>query len=285
MQTFGEHTKGGLPPGLGMHGAPLQQSALDAHDAPALKQTASAQRGTPRLSCLQVSCVSQLPAQQSHDELHDMFCSLQTSPLGLHPMGRRQTPSGPPPLMSQVTGLVEPPGSPVAPQQSPSAVQRSPTGWQPLAGWQMRIPVGPHGAQARLQHGPPQAGRPPSMKVAPPSAAVPPQSCPSTRPQFAGPVGAEGAQTPIVLPVATVQEPVQQSVPVAQASPGCAQKEEGWHVPDEQKPEQQEAPDEQALPTVEQLPLSGVHVPFVPHVWLQHWPFDVHAPLSDWQLG
>jgi hypothetical protein len=72
--------------------------------------------------------VSQLPAQQSHDELHDIVASLQTSPFGLQPMGSRQIPTGPPPLMSQVTGLLDPPGRPVAPQQSTSLVQRSPTG-------------------------------------------------------------------------------------------------------------------------------------------------------------
>jgi hypothetical protein len=117
-----------LPPGLGTHGAPLQQSALDAHELPAFTHWAKAQRGTPTLSCLQVSIVSQLPAQQSHDELHDIVLSLHTSPLGLHPIGSRQMPTGPPLLMSQVTGLPDPPAIPIAPQQSTSAVQRSPTG-------------------------------------------------------------------------------------------------------------------------------------------------------------
>jgi hypothetical protein len=106
----------------------LQQSALEAHALPAFKHCAPVHRGTPTLSCLQVSCVSQLPAQQSHDELQDMVCSLQTSPFGLQPMGRRQIPMAPPPLMSHVTGLPEPPGRPEAPQQSVSVVQRSPTG-------------------------------------------------------------------------------------------------------------------------------------------------------------
>jgi hypothetical protein len=127
-QIDGEHVNGGLPLGLGTQGAPLQQSALDAHELPAPRHCAPVHRGTPTLSCLHVSCVSQLPAQQSHDELHDIVCSLHTSPLGLQPMGSRQMPTGPPPLMSHVTGLFEPPGSPVAPQQSVSVVQRSPTG-------------------------------------------------------------------------------------------------------------------------------------------------------------
>jgi hypothetical protein len=30
-----KQVKGGVPPGFGTHGAPLQQSALEAHDAPA----------------------------------------------------------------------------------------------------------------------------------------------------------------------------------------------------------------------------------------------------------
>jgi hypothetical protein len=108
-----------------------------------------------------VSWFSQLPAQQSHDELHDIVFSLQTSPSGLQPIGLRHTPR-PGMYMTHVTGLPEPPGSPAEPQQSVSCVQRSPTTWQPLAGWQMSTPVGPQGAHARLQHGPPQAGRPPS---------------------------------------------------------------------------------------------------------------------------
>lgn len=175
-QVCPEHTYGGLAPGLGTHGAPLQQSALEAHELPGFTHWAPVHRGTPSLSCLHVSCVSQLPAQQSHDELHDIVCSLQTSPLGLQPIGKRQIPMAPPPLLSHVTGLPEPPGRPVAPQQSMSAVQRSPTGWQPLAGWHTSTPVGPHGAHARLQHGPPHVGIPPSRNVAPPSAALPPQS-------------------------------------------------------------------------------------------------------------
>jgi hypothetical protein len=197
-QIVGEHTYGGVPLGFGTHGTPLQQSALDAHEAPAPTHCRFAQRGTPTLSCLHVSSVSQLPAQQSHDELHDMFESLHTSPFGLQPMGSRQIPTGPPPLMSHVTGLFEPPVMPEAPQQSMSAVQMSPTGWHPLAGWQTSTPVGPHGAHARLQHGPPHRGRPLSRNTTPPSAPLPPQSCPSTRPQLAGPEGAEAAQVPSV---------------------------------------------------------------------------------------
>ena len=122
-------TNGGVPPatGLGTHGAPLQQLALEAQAPPALTHCAGEQRGTPTLSWWQVSCVSQLPLQQSHDELHDVTFSLQTSPSGLQPMGLRQTPTVAGDVMTQVTGFPEPPGSPVDPQQSLSCVHRSPT--------------------------------------------------------------------------------------------------------------------------------------------------------------
>lgn len=120
-------------PVFGTHGSPLQQSALDAHACPAPRHAAAVQRGTPTLSSLQVSCVSQLPAQQSHDELQDIVESLQTSPFGLHPWGFTQTPTVLPGAIEQDTGLPDPPGSPAEPQQSASVVQMSPTGWQPLA--------------------------------------------------------------------------------------------------------------------------------------------------------
>lgn len=105
--------------GLGTHGRPLQQSALVEHACPALTQAASLQRGTPTLSSLQVSWW-QLPEQQSHDALHDIDASLQTSPSGLQPVGFRHTPRGPLPEMLHVT-LPEPvPGIPAEPQQSES---------------------------------------------------------------------------------------------------------------------------------------------------------------------
>jgi hypothetical protein len=224
--THDDPSQTNVPPGTGMHGAPLQQSALDAHALPGPRHCAPVHLGTPTLSCLQVSSVSQLPEQQSHDELHDIVASLHTSPSGLQPIGLRQMPTGPPALVSHVTGLPEPPGNPLEPQQSASTRHRSPTGWHPLAGWQTSTPVGPHGAQARLQHAPPHVGSPLSMKLAPPSGPEPPQSWPSTRPQLAGPPGADPAHVPIVWPVAMVQEPVQQSPLAAHASPGCTQKED-----------------------------------------------------------
>ena len=78
-----------------------------------------------------------------------------------------------------------------------------------------------------------------------------------------------------------VQAPVQQSPFAAHASPACTQNDDDWQVPPEQSPEQHAALDEQALPIVEHVVLSGVQVPLVPQVWLQHWPLDVHGRLSD----
>lgn len=224
--------------GLGTHGLPPQQLALEAHEPPAFTHCTAAQRGTPTLSCLQVSCVSQLPLQQSQDELHELVFSLHTSPSGLQPIGRRHTPTVPE-LMTQVTGLPDPPGSPAEPQQSLSLVHRSPTTWHPLAGWQTSTPVGPHGAHARLQQGPPHAGNPASFWTTPPSAAVPPQSCPSVSPQFAGPPGGAAPHVPRVCPLGTVQVPVQQSALAEHASPPWPQKDDAWQLPFLQRPEQQ----------------------------------------------
>jgi hypothetical protein len=168
---------------FGTHGSPPQQSALVEQALPAAVQAAFVQRGTPTLSGLHVSWVSQLPEQQSHEALHDLLASLQTSPFGLQEIGLRQTPSGPPAVKSHVT-LPEPgPGRPAAPQQSRSWEHTSPTTWQPLAGWQTRTPVGPNGAHRRLQHDPPHDGTPASGFT------MPPQTVPSTIEQFAAVVG------------------------------------------------------------------------------------------------
>jgi hypothetical protein len=121
--------------GLGTQGRPLQQSALETHACPAPTHAAPVQRGTPTLSSLQVSCVSQLPLQQSHDELQLIVASLQTSPFGLHPFGLRQFPRMPGGVMLQAPTALS--------QQSLSFRQTSPTTWQPLAGWQTKTPVGP----------------------------------------------------------------------------------------------------------------------------------------------
>jgi hypothetical protein len=127
---------------LGTQGRLLQQLALDAHDPPGCTQVPAAQRGTPRLSCRQVSWW-QFPLQQSHAALHSMLPSRQTSPSGLQPWGFRQTPRRKGGVVWQVTGVIGSPGSPADPQQSWSVRQMSPTTWQPLAGWQIRTPVGP----------------------------------------------------------------------------------------------------------------------------------------------
>jgi hypothetical protein len=79
-------TKGGLPPALGTHGLPLQQSALVAHAAPPSSQLGLAHRGTPRLSGLQAVFLLPRPAQQSWFALHVVVWSLQTSPFGVQPM-------------------------------------------------------------------------------------------------------------------------------------------------------------------------------------------------------
>jgi hypothetical protein len=98
------HTNGGLPLGFGTHGIPLQQFAPEAQASPALAHCIAAQRGTPTASSLHVSSFSQLPLQQSHDALHDMVASLQTSPSGLQPIGFLHVPTTFGAVMSHVTG-------------------------------------------------------------------------------------------------------------------------------------------------------------------------------------
>jgi hypothetical protein len=113
--------RGPLALGLGMQGEWLQQLALDAHPPPVGTHFAGAHRGTPTLSCLQVSIVSQLPAQQSHEELQVIVLSLQTSPSGLQPTGLRQTPRPPmPPSPEKLQVTLPAPAPPTAadPQQS-----------------------------------------------------------------------------------------------------------------------------------------------------------------------
>jgi hypothetical protein len=123
------------------------------------------------------------------------------------------------------------------------------------------------------------------MVRTPPSGPKPPQSCPSTIPQFAGPPGGDEEHVPIFWPLATVQVPVQQSVPLAHESPAWPQNDEAWQVPLEQSPEQHCEAWVQALPSVLQVVLSGVQVPLAPHVWPQHWPLLEHASLSETQGG
>jgi len=113
--------------GFGTQGRPPQQFALVAQEPPGWTHVMPVQRGTPSESGWQVSSFSQLPLQQSHDALHDMVDSLQTSPSGLQPCGFLHTPTVDPAAFTQVTGVPEPPGRPAEPQQSLSCVHTSPT--------------------------------------------------------------------------------------------------------------------------------------------------------------
>src|SRR5579864_3684187 len=94
----------------------------------------------------------------------------------------------------------------------------------------------------------------------PPSAPVPPHSCPSARPQLAGPLGGATPHVPNVFPLATAHVPVQQSALVAHASPGCPQNDDDWQVPLLHRPEQHSADDAQLLPSVLHIGFSGAHV-------------------------
>jgi hypothetical protein len=153
-------------------------------------------------------------------------------------------PTGTPASLSQTT--LPSPGNPVpaAPQQSLSTRHRLPSTWQPLAGWQTKTPVGPYGAQRRLQHSP-----------------QPLHTWPSTTPHFAGPVGgsAQVPSTPLAL---TLQIPEQQSLSRLQASPTWMHHDEpSWHLPLLQSREQQSMLLVHALPAVWQAGLSAWQLP------------------------
>jgi hypothetical protein len=110
----------------GTHGALRQQFALEAHAPPAPEQTCAEHRATPAWSGLQVSADEQLPLQQSQVPLQLDVASLQRSPSGLQPIGRRHRPTVDGGVIAHVTGNPEPPGSPALPQQSLSSVHASP---------------------------------------------------------------------------------------------------------------------------------------------------------------
>jgi hypothetical protein len=162
---------------LGTHGscAPpsgAQQSALETHVTPGPVHCTPVQRGTPTLSGLQTSWVSQLPEQQSQGCEQAIVLSLQTWPFGWQAWPTSawfidcvQRPSVAPAALEQAPTW--------EPQQSESCVQRSPVTWHPLAGWHTRRPVGPKGAHSALQQVPPHA-------MAPASVTMPPQTVPST---------------------------------------------------------------------------------------------------------
>ena len=82
-----------------------------------------------------------------------------------------------------------------------------------------------------------------------------------------------------------MQTPPQQSEGAPQESPTWPQKDDGEQTPCAQSFEQQAELCVQALPVVEHVVLSGVHVCAVPQVPLQHSRSVVHALLSDVQLG
>jgi hypothetical protein len=114
---------------------------------------------------------------------------------------------------------------------------------------------------------------------------VPPQSWPSCMPQFAGPPGDDVAHVPRVCPAAVLQMPVQQLAPLAHESPGCPQKDDGWHAPFAHSIEQQSALPPHWLPSVLHPPLlRDTHIPLV-QVWLQQSPLPVQGFPSDVQAG
>jgi hypothetical protein len=73
-----------------------------------------------------------------------------------------------PPLLEveQTTAPSPSTPDPAAPQQSEFSRHKSPSTRQPRAGWQMLTPVGPYGAQRRLQHCP----HPPPGQIVPSTA-------------------------------------------------------------------------------------------------------------------
>jgi hypothetical protein len=170
---------------------------------------------------------------------------------------------------------------PGEPQQSASVRQISPVGRQPLGGWHTKTPVGPYGAQERLQHSPPQAGIPASFKTTPPSPVAP---APQTWPAIKQPVvpGASGSvQVPTAAPDCLVQIPAQHSSSVAHASPVWKQNDgRPEHLPPEQYLEQHSPWPPQVLPAVLHSVFSGWHTAFA-QVPLQHCALPVQAWLSE----
>ncbi len=143
------------------------------------------------------------------------------------------------------------------PQHSPSLVQVSPSTWQPVAGWQMSTPVGPHGAHRRPQQLPPQ-----------------PPSANETAVQL--PPWVTAPRAPTLWPLGMVQTPLQQSAPREQMSLVCWQKDDGSHEPSTQLPEQHWELVVHVLSKVSQAPpFTDAHVWLV-QVWLQHSPAEVH---------
>jgi hypothetical protein len=124
-------------------------------------------------------------------------------------------------------------------------------------------PVGPYGAQRRLQQSP-----------------HPLQTFPSTPSwQYVEPAGA-AAQVPTVLPLGTSQIEEQQSCAFVQMSPCWTQKEApSWHFPPRHRFEQQFELAVQSLPAVLQEVFNAAHLPPV-QVPLQQLPLVVQAAPS-----
>jgi hypothetical protein len=79
----------------------------------------------------------------------------------------------------------------------------------------------------------------------------------------------------MLWPDVMLHVPVQQSALAAQISPPWPHQDEGWHVPDAQRPEQHCAPVLHAFPSVSQDEMDA-QVPLL-QVWVQHCPLDVHV--------
>ena len=146
------------------------------------------------------------------------------------------------------------PGNPLpsAPQQSASSRHSPPFGWQPLAGWQIEMPLSPNGAHSRLQQLP-----------------QPLQTVPSSSPeQLDEPLGGR-LQVPMP-PSAAEQLPEQHSLPRLHTSPLWTQKELlNWQAPSRQSFEQHWSLLSQALPLVRHVVFSAAQLPSL-HRPLQH---------------
>lgn len=128
-------------------------------------------------------------------------------------------------------------------------------------------PLGPNGAQSRLQQLP-----------------QPSHNVPSTPPQSDEPVGGV-AQVPTLAPAGMSHAPEQQSAACAQTSPVWMHQETpSAQLPATQLFEQQSPSVAQLLPEVRQLALSAAHEPPV-HVPLQHSEPVVHLSPSEMQAS
>jgi hypothetical protein len=206
--------------------------------------------------------------------------SLWALEQALEPPVSRQMPPGTwfPVFVEQTPMLTLPPETGVQwtwlvllPQHSLSLVQKLLMILQPRPGWHTLTPVSAQGPQFLLQQLPQPLQRTPSWV------------------HWPVPVVETFMQTPCVAPEAFEQRPPQQSRSRTQTSPGWMQNDDpSAHVPFLQSPEQQPpalpAVDEQGLPAVRQVVLSGWHLPPA-QVPLQQDDEPVQVALSAVQLG